>query len=837
MVGRAASLAYLGGAVAVHTFAELPGLMVPLMSAVACACVGALVRYSWLRFAGCLAAAALAGFAFTAWQAHGRLADQLAPGNVDRVVRAELRIAGLVQGDADRRQFEAEVLSARPDGMPKRIRVNWGAGRWRGPYGRPEPPDTPFPDLIPGQVWRMALVTRPVRAAMNPHAFDYERHLFAQGLRATGTVRGQPVLLRDEPYAGLSVLAERARHIVRAAMQPHLEGKRYGPVLRALVIGDQAGVDAEDWLIFNRTGITHLVSISGSHITMIAAFGGIAAFWLWRRLRWRGKALAERIPAQIAGACAALIVAWLYCLLAGWGVPARRTFMMLLVVAGCYIVRLPISGSRVLALAAMIVVVLDPWAMLASGFWLSFCAVAVLIACGARLAAEPPGEAQTSGRASDRPSLLRRAWVGLREAARLQLAITLALMPILAWIFHEVSLASPLANAYAIPVIGVLVTPMALITAALSMVPGLDWPAVWLAWLTHQILYWMMVPTVWLGTHPLSQFSVPVAPLALNALALAGVVWALWPQSLKLGRRWLGWTLMLPAFLWQPVRPVPGEWDLTALDVGQGSALVLQTAGHTLLFDTGVRRSLQSDEGQRSILPFLRASGVRKLDVLVVSHADLDHAGGLRSVLEGMPVEQSYSSFSLSAWLKAEARKLGTGPSVLPRAEVPCQYGTTWQVDGVSFEFLWPLAPVPGTPVGRARTTARNEDSCVLRVRGAHHSALLTGDIEAAAEAALVSRGLEAVDLVIAAHHGSKTSSTPAFIERVRATHVIAQLGSWNRYGHPADVVRDAWLSSGAEFFQTDLHGAVIARSRPDGLALESVLEGSRRYWHGVRTP
>src|SRR5690606_31371952 len=145
--------------------------------------------------------------------------------------------------------------------------------------------------------------------AMNPHAFDYERHLFAQGLRATGTVRGQPVLLRDEPYASLAVMAERARHRVRAAMQPHIEGMRYGPVLRALVIGDQAGVGAEDWLIFNRTGITHLVSISGSHITMIAAFGGIAVFWLWRRLRWRGKILAERFPAQIAGACAALVVA------------------------------------------------------------------------------------------------------------------------------------------------------------------------------------------------------------------------------------------------------------------------------------------------------------------------------------------------------------------------------------------------------------------------------------------------------------------------------------------------------------------------------------------------
>jgi competence protein ComEC len=320
---------------------------------------------------------------------------------------------------------------------------------------------------------------------------------------------------------------------------------------------------------------------------------------------------------------------------------------------------------------------------------------------------------------------------------------------------------------------------------------------------------------------------------------MAGVTWALWPSPLRLSGRCLGWLLMLPALLWQPVRPAPGEWELTALDVGQGSAVVVRTAHHTLLFDTGVRRSAENDEGQRTVLPFLRASGVRKLDVLVVSHGDLDHAGGARSVLAGMPVEQSYSPFSLSSWLRTEARKLKAAPSLLPRAEVPCQYGATWRMDGVAFEFLWPLASVAPRDARRQRprASARNQDSCVLQVRGAHHSVLLTGDIEAAEEAALLARGLGPIDVVVAAHHGSKTSSTRGFIHRVKAAHVIAQAGSWNRYGHPAAAVREAWSESGAVFWQTDRHGAIQVRSQAEGLSATSTLESSRRYWHGARPP
>lgn len=861
MIGRLTALGFVGGVTAAHGLADLPNVAWVCLAAMP-AMAGCLAARRWRRrfwqpsgaspwsmarpFSTAPSAsmithatriawvwlAACGGFAWTVTLAQDRLADALAEVNVDRVTRVDLRIVGLPRLDPDRRRFEAEVLAARPEGMPRRIVVTWGAPGWRGPYAQPSAPAAPFPLLAPGQVWRMALVTRPVHAALNPHAFDAERHAFAHGIRATGTVRGIPVLLGDEPWAGLEVIAQRARHLVREAMRPSLEGMRYGPVLLALAIGDQDGVADEDWRVFNRTGITHLVSISGSHITMIAAFGGLASYAAWRRVRWRGKALAEYLPAQIAAAWVALVVAWLYCLLAGWGVPARRTFMMLAVVAGGYLLRLRLGGARVLASAAVAVLILDPWAVLASGFWLSFGAVAVLLAISAQAtaaAADTGGPATSAPPGSaGRPALAPRLRHVLSLAVRAQMAVTLALMPPLAWLFHEVSVVSPLANAYAIPLIGWVITPLSLLAAAAASVPGGSWLAQGFAQVGHAVMAAMMQPTEWLGALPAAHWPVAAAPVMLNLLACGGVVVALWPTGRR--ARHLGWMAMLPLLFWVPARPAPGEWELHALDVGQGSALVLHTTHSTLVFDAGARRSARSDEGARTVVPFLRAQGVRKLDVLVVSHADLDHAGGVRSLLQGVPVEQSYSSFPLDAWLAREARKLGEDAPAAALAEVPCRHGVSWRVDGVSFEFLWPV----GERMGQSKPGS-NDASCVLRVRGAHHTLLLTGDIEAASEAVLLARGLGPVDLAVAAHHGSATSSTQPWVDRLAAGHVIVQAGAWNRHGHPAPAVSARWMRAGTRLWRTDREGAVLARSQAAALSLSSMLKSSRRYWHDGR--
>lgn len=749
-----------------------------------------------------------------------RLADTLAPSNEDKVTRVVLRVAELPRLEPDSRIFVAETLSSIPDGVPSRIQVRWNAvGQYSGPYGNSQSGRVAeFPELIPGQVWRMALVLRNPHGSRNPHGFDYEGHVFAQGVRATGTVRGTPVLLRDETWTSLSVVAQRARHRVREAMLPYIKELRWGGVLLALAIGDQASVGSEDWIVFNRSGLTHLVSISGSHVTLIAVLAGIAVNYLWRRLRWRGVGLSERLPAQLASAGVALLVAWLYCLLAGWGVPARRTFIMLAVMALSLALRLPLSPTHVLAVAAFVVVVLDPWAPLASGFWLSFLAVYVLMAStgwwGRRLQ-------ERSGPAA---GLLG----SLSTASRLQIFVTLALLPPLALLFNEISLVSPLANAYAIPLIGTLVTPLSLLLAGLALVPGLEPAASVVAWLAHVLLQLCMWPTNWLAALPGASLTVAAAPGWATAFAVLGIGLALLPRGFPY--RSLGWAFMLPVLCWVPARPAPGDWELYALDVGQGSAVVLRTAGHVLVYDTGVRYSPDADAAQRSLLPFLRAKGIRKIDVLIVSHADLDHVGGLRSVLETLPVEQSYAPFDLSAWLKRETRLLGRRDQpLLPYALTACRHGTTWRVDGVSFEFLWPLGA--GNIDLQAGTRERNSQACVLRIRGEHHSVLLPGDIGVAEEDALVSRGLSETDIVLAAHHGSRFSSGQTFVTALKAQHVIAQAGRWNRYGHPASAVRRRWQSAGADFWDTGVDGAILAYSKKGRLHVMAERERQPRYW------
>jgi len=762
--------------------------------------------------------AAVLGLLLTVARAEYRLSDALAHDNQNKVSRVELRIASLARLGPDSRQFEAEVISSRPAGVPSRIYVSWSAPGQRGPYGRFSAEPAAFPELIPGQVWRMALTLKRPHGTFNPGGFDYEGYMFAQGLRATASVRGIPKYMRDDGWSSLPIVAQRARHHVREAMQPYLRDKRYGAVLLALAIGDQASVDAPDWQVFNRTGITHLVSISGSHITMIAALAGLVVLWGWRRPRFRGRALAERIPARIAAAFAALTVAWLYCLLAGWGVPARRTFLMLAVVAAANIVRLPMNASRLLSLVAFAVVMLDPWALLASGFWLSFGAVCVLMA-----------SAGWWGRRLGRHRMTRwqRVCQFMVMASGLQLAITVGLMPLLALIFNQVSVASPLANAYAIPIISLVVTPLSLVLAALAFVPGLQWLVEGVAWLGHGALELMMAPTVWLAGWGLSSFDAAAAPLWLTATALAGLALAIMPYGFP--ARNAAWLLMLPALFWRPAGPPVGGWDLYALDVGQSSAILLRTARHSLLFDTGLRSSPVSDHGERTIGPFMRFKGIRSLDVLVVSHADIDHAGGLRGVLASGPVGQSYSSFDLAAHLRRETRLLGR-PYELPRLPLvlsPCQAGVAWQIDEVAFEFLWPPAGA-----ARVRRKQRNDQACVLLVRGRHHSALLTGDIGILPEMALLDRGLGRIDVVMAAHHGSKSSSGQAFVDRTQAGHVVAQAGAWNHYGHPDPVVQRRWEWSGAQFWRTDQHGAISVQSRAYGLQAESARASHGRYWN-----
>lgn len=809
----------VAGAGAVQSLAVLPGAALRLVAGAACLLLAWAARHWRTGAAGVLAVLAaglLAGALNATVRAQWRLDDALADEHQDAVARLVLRVAELPDADARGVRFTAEQAGPGLPGVPRRILVSWlapQAGRQEG--ARTAPPA--LPQVVPGQVWRMALVLRRPHAPLNPEAADGEARLFARGLRATGTVRGQPRLLDDQPWASAGVAIERARHQVREGMRRALGGHRYAPVLIALAIGDQAGVSREDWRIFNRSGITHLVSISGMHVTSIA---GLAA-WLvaaaWRRARWRGCGLAERVPARIAGGVAAAAVGLLYCLLAGWGVPSRRTFFMLSVVLAAAWSRLRVSAGRVLAFAAAAVTLLDPWAPMAAGFWLSFGAVAILLRV-----AQAPRDADAGWR--------QRCGAALAQATRLQLTVTLGLTPLLAFLVHQVSLGSPLANAVAIPAVTFLVTPLALLCALLSVTPAMAGAAAVAGQAGARVFELAMTVVAWVGNAEWASFTVAAAPWPWLAWALAGMAWALqapgWPA------RRLGWLCMLPLLCWRPERPAPGEWRMSALDVGQGSAILVETATQALLFDAGPRHFGGGDAGERVIAPQLQARGIGRLDVLVLSHADLDHVGGTRSVLAAVPVARSYASFDVAAWLRRDARlwpgQDGAGADGRTPARMRrCERGDSWQADGVTFTFLHPAA---GAPVASGD---RNANSCVLRVGGAHHSLLLTGDIGVAQERELAALGLPPTDIVLAPHHGSAWSSGRELVAAARAGHAIAQNGYLNRFGHPAPAVERRWLRAGAAFWRSDRDGAVMAESRAGGLDVWAQRARHRRYWHG----
>ena len=810
-------MAFVAGAGVVQLLPALPGTVVlwlMLGMGVGAGVCWVRVQPGALRICFALALGFLAGCFNASLQAHHRLEDALADLHQDQVSQLLVRVAELPDGDERHQRFVAELAEPARPGIPSRIQVTWQAA----PGARPG-----VPALVPGQVWRMALVLRRPHGVLNPAGPDAEARMFARGLRAVGTVRGKPRLIDDQPWAGPGIAIERARHHVRVGLRAALGAHRYAPVLIALAIGDQAGAARDDWRIFNRSGITHLVSISGMHVTSIAGIAGVLVAAIWRRARWRGVGLAERTPARVAGGAAAAVVALMYCLLAGWGVPARRTFFMLSVVLAASMSRLPLTSGRVLAVAAAGVVALDPWAPMSPGFWLSFGAVAILL----RIANAPFDV--DAGRA-------KRWSARLGQAARLQVMVTLGLTPMLAFLVYQVSLGSPLANAVAIPSVTFIVTPLALLCAALSVTPGAQTLAAWAGQAGLTAFDLTMTPVAWVGNASWASMAVAAAPWPWLLVAVAGMVWALqargWPV------RHLGWIWMLPLLCWRPDRPEPGHWRMSAMDVGQGSAILVETASQTLLFDAGPRHYGGNDAGERVVAPFLQARGIRELDVMVLSHADQDHVGGTRSVLAAVPVRRSYASFDLPAFVRRDARMWpdqsavlsavpSAKPPILPDEMLRCERDTEWVADGVVFTFLHPAQG------GSDSVQDRNADSCVLRVQGTSHSLLLTGDIGVAQERELAARGLPPTDVVLAAHHGSASSSGRDWVNAVQAAHVIAQAGHLNRFRHPASAVQLRWMRANAMFWRSDRDGAVMAESIGGVLRVWAQRDAGQRYWHG----
>lgn len=760
-------------------------------------CCGALLGWSWASL--------------LAWQALGQ---QLAPALEER----DLVVVGVVislpshSDYGERFQFRIEqVLSSglRLPALPSKLLLSWNeVGDVQ--HSAPSP--------APGERWQLTVRLRRGHGLANPHGFDYEVWLLEQGLGASGSVRltrpGQQTAFPNQRLQAFVFspvnCIEWARGQLRTAIQHALPGQTTAGIIAALVIGEQGGISTQDWQLFARTGINHLVAISGLHISMLAGLGYRCMLIGWRHSFYTRLALPLLIPAQKMAALFSVLVALSYVALAGFGVPAQRALVMIVVVAVALWSGRRFAASQILLLALLVVLLFDPWAVLWPGFWLSFAAVGLIFFVS------PGAGASALTAPTDPPASRFTHWrAGLRSAAKIQYAITLGLVPLTLLLFHQISLISPLANAVAIPVVSLLVTPMAL---AGSLMPGVtgDWLLLACSWILQLLL---------LMLHGLSEVSwavwqAPRPEIWMTVCAVLGVLWLLAPRGWPW--RWGGLLTWLPLVLNTPLSPRAGEFSVTALDVGQGMALLIETAGHRLLYDAGPVYSPTSDAGSRVIYPYLKARGINQLDALLISHNDNDHSGGAVSLMQQLRIGWVASSLDIGSIVVKVAQQKSQ--------HLRCQAPMHWVWDGIDFELLHPTQSVYASD--KYRSNAR---SCTLKISRGSQSILLAGDIEATQENELVHSipAQLASTVLLAPHHGSATSSTTAFLRAVHPTWAIFQLGYHNRYHHPHPTVWQRYAELGITRLRSDNSGALTLHFGPQ-LTIEEYRLTHPRYWYPV---
>ncbi len=717
---------------------------------------------------GRLLAVGLAGFLWALFRAECTLLGTLPPA----LEGQDLVVAGIVESipkTFDRGlRFEFRVERLERDGeqlrAPDRIRLSW--------YGPPLP-------VAAGERWLLTVRLKRPHGFSNPGSFDYERWLFQRGIQATGYVRGKAENRRLGPAAAypLARLRERVAGIIDQALPDHAAAG----IVKALAVGVRDGISDSQWQVFRATGTGHLMAISGLHIGLVAAL----SFFLARRLWSLSSRAVLLLAAPRAAALVAMLAATMYAGLAGFALPTQRALVMVASFMAAVYLRGAVAPGRGLMLALLVVLVVDPLAVLSAGFWLSFGAVAViLLGMGGRLAATGPW------------------W----RWGRVHGLVAVGLLPLTLAFFGENPWVSPLANLVAVPWMGLFVVPLVLAGVLFT----LPFPVLgeWLLMGAATAVEWLWPALAWLAQQDLVYRTPSSGEPWLVVAAGIGVALLLLPRGFP--GRWVGLLWMAPLVLSVPERPAPGRLWVTLLDVGQGLAAVVRTSDHVLVYDTGPRFSAHFDAGRSVLIPFLRSQGIAKVDTLVVSHGDNDHAGGAGSLLQEMPVVSLLTSVS-GRWPMA----------------VPCHAGQAWRWDGVDFRILHP---------GQSASGKGNNHSCVLRIVSEEASFLLPGDIETGPERVLERHyGAELrADVLVAPHHGSNTSSSARFLDAVAPRQALFTVGYRNRFGFPAEAVRVRYRERAIRTHNTALHGAITVSvtDAQEPLSVSRHRTETARFWN-----
>jgi competence protein ComEC len=736
------SIAFLAGVLALQSCSELPAWnLYPVI-------VAALLLLRWR--ATKIPAVFMLGFLWAALYAEITLApfpDEALEGQTILIEGTVLDIPRQFPASKIRFPFYVDRLKSGNGWLAinAKVRLNW--------YG-------PVRIPVAGETWQLMVRLKRPHGFSNPGGFDYERWLFQQGIRATGYVR-KDSHNKKTSESNINII-KRLRYRLIAFLEDSGSSLPAASMVQALTIGDRGRISPNQWDTLRATGTAHLMAISGLHISLVAGL----VFW-WVRIIWlRCGRFVEAVPARKVAAACALVAGLFYAMLSGFGIPAQRALIMVSVLMLAIVSDRTSSLMYAVSIAAILTLLVDPSSVLSAGWWLSFWAVTVIAYV-------------TSGRQGEQGAA--RKW------GVMHVVLTICMFPLLLDIFQQASLIAPIANFVAVPWVGMVVVPLALIGTLVFTIsesvggallnasawlldliwPGLEWLAglEFALWQQHQ-------PVVW---------TLPVA--------IAGVLLIFIPRGFP--GRWVGLLLIVPMFLVQPAAPKQGDVWVTLLDVGQGLSTIIQTERHTLVYDTGPKFSATFDTGQAVIVPFLRFQGIRRVDTLIISHGDNDHIGGARSLLEQYPASRIISSV----------------PGELPDSKVmPCRRGDHWQWDGVRFAILH-----PETGDGYEGNNA----SCVLRVEIPNgQSVLLTGDIEKPVEQTLLDQQRDKLpaDILIVPHHGSKTSSTKKFIEVVNPTFALFPAGYRNRYHFPVPAVVERYASKGVTMYETGQQGAITLK-------------------------
>ncbi len=644
--------------------------------------------------------------------------------------------------------------------------------------------------LIIGQRWQLWIKLKPPRSYANPGSFDHAKWLFQNSIRATGYVISRPLnnislsSSSRDLFAGSMFFTPQGsiRQQADTAVTTQLTNRPFAGVISALTLGNSAAISQEQWHVFRNTGTSHLVAISGLHIGMIAA----VVYWLFAHI-WRlFPRLCLRCPAPQIGAICGIGGALAYSVLSGFSIPAQRSLIMIVVWMSALLWRRHVTMLHRFMLGLLLVLLLDPLAVMNMGFWLSFGAIAMIgYGMSCRLTT----------------NTLWWKW------GRVQWVASVGLMPLSWLLFQQTSIVGWFANFIAIPWVGWITVPLALLGCAL--LPFWQTGSYACLLLAEKTMEWLWPYLNYLSNVHFNSWYLAFSSPWLIVVSMIAVLLLLAPTAMP--ARWLAIIWFLPVFYIKPTKLPIAAVRVTTLDVGQGLSVLVETRNHRLIYDTGMGYPDGYNLGDVVVIPFLRATHITQLDKMIISHADADHAGGVAAMLRWFP--------SLPMLTSAPARFASY------KQVAVCQQGQHWQWDSVEFTMLYPT---------HDQLTLGNDSSCVLQVRTGDKTVLLTGDIEHRAEQSLVQLYGDTLrsSILFAPHHGSKTSSTAGFIEKIKPELVIFSTGYLNRYHFPHPLVQQRYAELGIKTLNTAETGAITLMLQPQQpIKLETYRQQVKHFW------